>query len=43
VLTPTAVPEPSALLLAAPAAAGWVIYWRRRWRRPVSSPSVSPN
>jgi hypothetical protein len=27
------VPEPgSILLLAAPAAAGWVAYWRRKWR-----------
>jgi PEP-CTERM motif len=29
----SAVPEPgSILLLAAPAAAGWVAYWRRKWR-----------
>ena len=31
----TSVPEPgSVLLLAGPAAVGWVLYWRRRWRSP---------
>jgi hypothetical protein len=28
----TPVPEPSALLLGLPVAAGWVAFWRRRWQ-----------
>jgi hypothetical protein len=28
----TPVPEPSSLMLAVPVAAGWVTFWRRRWR-----------
>jgi hypothetical protein len=31
----SAVPEPgSVLLLGGPAAIGWVLYWRRKWRAP---------
>jgi hypothetical protein len=28
------VPEPSVLLLGGTAAAGWVLFWRRKWRAP---------
>jgi hypothetical protein len=35
----SAVPEPgSVLLLGGPAAVGWVLYWRRRWRADSKSP-----
>ena len=33
----SAVPEPgSILLLGGPAAVGWVMYWRRKWRAPAT-------
>jgi hypothetical protein len=35
------VPEPgSVLLLGGPAAVGWVMYWRRKWRAPVTQPGT---
>lgn len=35
------VPEPgTVLMMAGPAAVGWVIYWRRRWK--AASNSASP-
>jgi hypothetical protein len=34
----SAVPEPgSVLLLGGPAAVGWVLYWRRKWRAPAGT------
>jgi hypothetical protein len=41
----SAVPEPgSILLLAGPAAVGWVAYWRRKWRAEPNSngPTTQP-